>query len=195
MPSCRADWGLFGLLIGDVRASGDAPVPGGHGSGLDGGVGGKSGVDDGQAGAPFEIGDEGGAEFGVGGKTLLVGGLEQELEPAFALLVGDALAEVMLDHRGVSAVVIGVFRGSTEDLADEGGDVLEVLRRHAGEERGEERIEGDLLVEALDEGAEGFGSAQPLVEGGDVVGHGWYFSAMDTVAVWEWRRMLQRSGQ
>lgn len=156
-----------------VRAAGDSPVPGGHGGIGDGSVGGEGGVDDGEAGAPLDVGDEGGAELGVGGEGQFVGGLEEELHPALALLVGDAFAEVMADHVGVSAVVGGVTGGAAEDLADEGGDVLEVLGRHAGEEWGEQRIDGDLLVEAGDEGAERFGSAQPLVKGGDVGGHAW----------------------
>ena len=153
-----------------VGAAGDAPVPGGHGGFGDGGVGGEGGVDDGEAGASFEVGDEGGAELGVGGKSLLVGGFEEELEPALALLVGDAFAEVVFDHVGVSAVVGGIVGGAAEDLADEGGYVLEMLGRHLGEERGEQRVGGNFFVEAGDEGAERFCSAEPFIKGGD---HGW----------------------
>jgi hypothetical protein len=51
-------------------------------------AGGEGGVDDGEAGAPLEVGDEGGAEFGVGRELEFVGGFE-EGHPALALLVGD----------------------------------------------------------------------------------------------------------
>lgn len=166
----------LGVLIGQIRTAGDSPVPGGHGSRFNGCLRRKSGVDDGEAGAPFEIGDEGGAELGVGGEALLVGGLEEELHPAPALLVGDASAEMVLDHSGVAAMVGGVVVGAAEDFADEGCDVLEVLGRHVGEERCEERVGGDFLVEALDEGTEGFGAAEPFVEGGNFGGHGWDFT-------------------
>jgi hypothetical protein len=55
------------------------------------GVGGEVGVDDGEAGAPFEVGDEGGAELGIGGELKFVGGFEEEPDPALALLLGDVL--------------------------------------------------------------------------------------------------------
>ena len=148
-------FGGFGL----VGTSGDAPVPGGHGGFGDCGVGRKGGVDDGQARAPFEIGDEGGAELGAGGKLELVGGFEEEPDPAVALLLGDAFAEVVADHGGVAAVEGGVVGGAAENLGDELGYVLEVGLSHVAEERLEERVGGDLLVEAVNEPGEDFAAA------------------------------------
>jgi hypothetical protein len=123
------------------------------------GVGGEVGVDDGEAGAPFEVGDEGGAELGIGGELKFVGGFEEEPDPALALLPGDVFAEVVADHGGVSAVEGGVVGRAAEDLGDELGYVLEVGLRHATEERLEERVGGDLLVEAVDEPGEDFAAA------------------------------------
>ncbi len=148
-----------GVGVGLVGASGDSPVPGGHGGVGDGGVGGQGGVDDGEAGAPFEVGDEGGAELGVGGEFQLVGGFEEEVDPALALGLGDAFAEVMFDHCRVSAVEGGVVGGAAEDLGDELGYVVEVLLWHVCEEGLEEGVSGDLLVETVDEAVEGFCSA------------------------------------
>jgi hypothetical protein len=156
-----------------VRTSGNAPVPGRHGGIGYLGIGGQGRVDHCQTGAPLEVCDEGRAEFGVGWEALLVGGLEEEGEPAFALLFGDSFAEMMLDHGGVSTMVHGIVGGSTEDFADEGGDVLEVVGWHGGEERREDGIGGNLPVEAGDESREGFLSAQPFVKGWDFGGHGW----------------------
>jgi hypothetical protein len=141
------------------RAAGDAPIPARHRPGVERGACGEGGVDDGEARAPFEVGEEGGAELGVGGEALLVGGFEQEGEPALALLLGDAFAEVVLDHGEVAALVGGVVGRAAEDFGDEFCDVLEVLGVHASEERGEDGIGGDLLIEAVDEPGEGFGAA------------------------------------
>ena len=142
-----------------VGSAGDAPVPGGHGSFVDSGVGGEGGVDDGEARAPLEVSDEGGAELGVGGEVEFVGGFEEETDPVLALLFGDAFAEVVTDHGGVSAVMGGVAGGATEDFGDEGGYVLEVLLGHVGEEGSEDGVGGDFLVEAVDEGVERFCAA------------------------------------
>jgi hypothetical protein len=142
--------------LGLVRASGDAPVPGGHGGFDDSGVSRKCGVDDGEARAPFEVSDESGAELGVGGEMEFVGRLEEKGDPAVALLLSDAFAEVMTDHGGVSAVEGGVVGGAAEDLGDELGHVLEVLLWHGGEEGREERVGEDLLVEAVDKTGEDF---------------------------------------
>jgi hypothetical protein len=117
------------------------------------------GVDDGEAGAPFEVGDEGGAELRIGGELKFVGGFEEEPDPALALLLGDVFAEVVADHGGVSAVERGVVGGAAEDLGDELGYALEVGLRDAAEERLEERVGGDLLVEAVDEPGEDFAAA------------------------------------
>jgi hypothetical protein len=119
----------------------------------------ERGVDDCETGAPFKVGDESGAELGIGGEAEFVGGFEQEGDPAPTLRFGDAAAEVLADHGGVSAVVGGVIGRATEDLGDEGGDVLEMLLRHVGEEGSEQRVGGDLLVEAVDEAVEDFVAA------------------------------------
>jgi hypothetical protein len=160
-------FGVFGM----VGTSRDAPVPGGHGGLGDGSIRGKGGVDDGETRAPFEVGDESGTEFGVGGKLELVGGFE-EPDPALALLLGDAFAEVVADHGGVSAVEGGVVGGAAEDFGDELGYVPKVLLRHGGEEWCEERVGGDFLVEAVDETVEDFVAAEPFIQGGDFGRHG-----------------------
>jgi len=67
--------------------------------------------------------------------------------------------------------VRGVVSGAAEDFTDEFGDVLKVFGRHAREERSEQWVGGDLLVEARDESAQWFGTAEPFVECGNVRSH------------------------
>jgi hypothetical protein len=125
-------WWLIASLrvlgIGLVGAAGNTPAPGGHGGFFDGRAGGEGGVDDGEAGAPLQVGYEGGAELGIGGELEFVGGFEEEGHPTLALLVSDVSVEVVADHLGVSSMEGGVVGGAAKDLADELGNVSEVLR-------------------------------------------------------------------
>jgi hypothetical protein len=87
----------------------------------------------------------------------LVGRFEKEADPMLALLLGDPLSEVVADHSGVSTVMGWVFSGSSQNLGDKFGDVLEMGRVHIAEEGFEDRVGRYLLVEARDESREGFG--------------------------------------
>ena len=65
------------------------------------------------------------------------------------------------------AAALGAVPGrAAEDLAEPGRDVLRVVRVHSGEDRGEESVLGDLLVEPGEEPVEGLRPAGPLVQVG-----------------------------
>ena len=153
----RGGWLRF-FRLRLVRTTGDTPTPDGHGGFGDYGVDGEGGVDDGEARAPLEIGDEGGAELGVRGELEFIGRFEEEGHPALALLVCDVAVEMMADHFSMPTVEGGVIGGSTEDFGDELGDVLEVLRGHTGKDRREDRVVRNFLVEACHEPAKGLRS-------------------------------------
>lgn len=145
----------FGIvrLIG---AAGNTPVPGGHGRIGDRSIDGERRVDNGKTRAPLEISDEGGTELRIGGEFELVCSFKKEANPALALLLCDASPEVMADHGSVSSLKSGVIIGAAQYLSNKLGHMLKMLLRHLSEERLENRIGRNLLIEAIDETVDGF---------------------------------------
>ena len=94
----------------------------------DGGVG--LAVGDGEAGTPFEVGDEGGAEAGIGGQSDVVGGVDHAGHPSPSLSLGEGEVAVLGEHVLVAAEFIGVGGRSAEGLGQPGGDVAGMLRIH-----------------------------------------------------------------
>jgi hypothetical protein len=73
---------------------------------------------------------------------------------------------VLRDHPLVAAEALGVLGGAAEDLAPPRGDVGPVLLPHAaGEERRQQVVTLDAVVERVDEPPEGRAAARPVVEG------------------------------
>lgn len=129
-------------------------------------------VDQGHAGAPFDVVREHRAEFGVRRETDLVRRVHQQVHPAAALSFGDAAAQVLGGHVLVAAVVGRVLRRAAEDLRQPDGDVLGVLRVHAREDRGQDLVLQGVRVEGVGEAVHRLRSAHPLVDGGGGTGCG-----------------------
>ena len=67
---------------------------------------------------------------GSSGRPDRIGGIGQQADPAAALFLGQMLAEMVHDHLAVAAMLFAVGLRPAEDLADEGGDMGGMIRRH-----------------------------------------------------------------
>lgn len=155
---------IYELRFGLVGTAGHPPIPAGHGFGVGNGVFGGLAVKDGDAAAPFQVADEGGAEFRVGGHTDLVGGVEEELHPSFALGFVEHFADVMGDHDGVTAVVVfGISFRAAEYFGDEIGDMAGMIGGHGFKDGTDEVVLQDFVVEGPEKVLEGGFAPGPLV--------------------------------
>ncbi|AEU34610.1 hypothetical protein AciX8_0252 [Granulicella mallensis MP5ACTX8] len=135
----------FGL----VRPSRDTPIPCGHESFFNLGIGWKRRIDDGKARTPFQVCDKRGPKLRVGRKIQLISRFEEEPHPVLTLLLRDAFSEVMANHRGMPTVLRRILSRTTQNFSDEFGDVLEVGRIHMAEQGFEDWVGRHLLVKAL----------------------------------------------
>ena len=86
--------------------------------------------------------------------------------PPPPLRLGDRQPEVVAQHRRVAAVVLGVRRRAAEDLAQPGRHALRVVGRHPGEERSDQLVLADQLVEAFTQRLQGGGPTGPVEQAG-----------------------------
>jgi hypothetical protein len=112
----------------------------------------------------------GNANLRIARRADLVGALEEHGEPALAVGLGELAADVVNEHGAMAAVVLAVRLGPTEHLGDERGHVLDVIGRHRGEHRGEQRIAGDAGVEHREQALERGQAADPVEQRGDLRG-------------------------
>ena len=77
---------------------------------------------------------------------------------------------MVTQHRGVSAVLLGVGRWSAEHLGQPDRHVVRVLLPDVSEDRGQHRVGMDTPVEHLGQPVERGHAARPLEESG-VLGH------------------------
>jgi hypothetical protein len=118
--------------------------------------------------APFEITDKGRANFGIGGKADLVGGVKHHRKPALAELLGKVPAEMPADHMGMRATASRVGFWPAEHFGDEGCDMVGMMRVHAREYRRQHGIVRHFLIESRRQRAEGFRTAGPGCQRGDI---------------------------
>jgi hypothetical protein len=112
--------------------------------------------------APFQIAHQGGAEFRIGGQADLIHRLQHQRDPALALGFGEMPAHVTTDHMGMAAAGGRVRRAAAEHFRDESGDMLGMMRVHAGEHRRQYGIVRHFLIETLGERGQPVRAAQPL---------------------------------
>jgi len=123
-----------------------------------------------QARAPFDIGDEGGPELGVVRKPSVVGCEAQQRGEAKALIRCDPEPAVVAQHALVSAQLLGVPGRAAEHLAPPGSDVRAVLLADAaGEERRQQLVAFDTVVEGVDQLPKCRFASGPLIQGGRLV--------------------------
>ena len=119
-------------------------------------VGVRLGVVLGDPGPPLEVADQRGPELGIAGQPGVVGREAHQRGEAEPLLGGDPEPAVVREHRLVPAELVGVRRGTAEDLDPPGGDVgtvlLAALRRGRS---GQQVVALDPVVEGVDQPAEG----------------------------------------
>ena len=130
-----------------------------------------------KARAPFDVGDEGGAKLRVVRKPCIVGGETQQRREAEALIRGDPECAVVAQHALVPTELLRVPRGTAKHLAPPGGDVLAMLFTDpTGEERRQQLITLDPVVEGVDQPPERRFAASPLIQGGRLVRFGVHLS-------------------
>ena len=123
------------------------------------------GIDHGEAGAPFEVADQGGAEFWIGGDAVLIGGFEEEVYPAFPLLIVEHFADVVADHHGVAAAIyFSIFFGAAEDFRDEMRHVTGMVGAHVAKNGAKQFVLQDFVVETPEKGLEGVFAAGPVIK-------------------------------
>src|ERR1019366_4382029 len=115
--------------------AGRAPVPAGQRATRFGAVRGLRRRD---PGAPVQVGGEGGAELGVGGQAGLVGGQAGQRDPAGSLVLGET------SSRGRRPRT--VLGGAAEDLGEDGGRTLRVVRGQGGELGRQQVVGGHVLL-------------------------------------------------
>ncbi len=123
-------------------------------------------VDQGQAGAPLDVADEGRAELRIVRQTRQVRALQQQRHPAGALRLGQMLAKMFAQHRGVAAALAAVARRAAEHLGDEVRDMLRMGRIHPREQRRQQGVLRHPLIEHLGQALECRHAASPLVQAG-----------------------------
>ena len=124
------------------------------------------GVLQGQPGPPLDVADERRPELRVVRQPGVVRReAHQRCEPE-PLIRGDAQSTMVREHRLVAAVLLGVGRRSAEDLDPPVGDVGAVLLVHpAGEERRQQLVLLDPVVERVDQPSERTRATGPLDQG------------------------------
>jgi hypothetical protein len=148
---------------GDIRSFDFAPAPPGHGGVL---ISHRTrlGVDDRQPRAPLEVAHQGGPELGIFGDAQFISGLEQQAYPAAPLILSEVSIEMLPNHVRVPAVVLRVVWWATENFGQERGNVRWMVTAHVREDRPQQCIVPDVLVEAAGQSVQGFDAADPLVE-------------------------------
>ena len=95
--------------------------------------------------SPFEIGNERRSKLGVARKHGILRALAKHLHPMRALLLGNALANVLGDHAGVAAVLSRVEIRAAENFAEPCGDAFRMVGRHSRKQRTDERVLGHVF--------------------------------------------------
>jgi len=119
----------------------------------------------GQPGAPFQVADQRGAELRVGGQVRVVSGQAHQRGEPESLVGGDAHVAVVGEHGRVAAEPLGVPGRAAEHLAPPGGDVLAVGRTYTtGEQRAEQVVALNPVIEAADHPLDCRSAARPLIQ-------------------------------
>jgi hypothetical protein len=129
-------------------------------------------VDNCEPRAPFQIADESRAKLGIARNADLIGAFEQKCDPAAALNLGQRASSTLTDHVRMSPQLGAVNFRAAEDLAHERGDLLYVVGRHACEDRSEDRIGRDPIIEGGEQPRDRYRATDPLIQRRDWSGVG-----------------------
>lgn len=123
------------------------------------------GIDHREAGTPFEITHESRTELGIGRDAVLIGGLEQEVHPAFTFLFVEHFTDMVAEHRCMAAAVfLRIFFRTAEDFGNKVGDMAGMVGAHRAENRPQQVVQEDLIIETAEECLEGAFASGPFIK-------------------------------
>src|SRR5258708_14262620 len=99
-----------------------------------------------QSRTPLDVGYKRRAELGIGGQTSFVSHLADQASPPCPLGLSQRFPDVLGDHAGIAAVVLGVALRPPKDLTEPGSYALGMVWGHVGEQGPNQRILRDVLL-------------------------------------------------
>lgn len=121
-------------------------------------------IDDRNTCPPFQVADKRASELRISRHTILVGSIQQQLDPALPLLFIQHLADVMTHHNSMAATIfLGILLRTAKNLGDKMGDMLRMIRRHIPKNRTKQIILQDLVIKGAEQLLKSLFAAGPFI--------------------------------